>query len=201
MSNPGQPLDTISSSLTQSIVQNELIRQAAQEVGITINDEDIEKTLKDAGRPTTKAYMDIVRAQQLQTRLKDEYFGAQIPVSDNQVHMMAMLVEDESLALEVQAKLMNGDNFTALDEKYAQNYYSKNVNKGDFGWHPASILKDQLGSLIPIDFAFGAEPGTLSPPLTDNVSYKQVGYWLIKVLEKTEEEDSPGAGPLFTQQR
>jgi len=187
--NPGQSLDTISSSLTQSIIQYELIRQAAQEVGITIDDKEIKKTLEDAGRPVTKVYMDIVRVQQLQTRLKDEYLGAQIPVSDNQVHMMAMLVEDESLAREVQAKLMNGDNFTALDEKYAQNYYSKNVNKGDYGWHPAAILNEQLGSLIPIDFAFGAEPGTLSPPLSDNISYKQVGYWLIKVLNMSEKEE------------
>jgi parvulin-like peptidyl-prolyl isomerase len=189
-SNPDQPIDTMSTGLMNNIVQNELIRQAAQPLGITISDEEIRKTLEDAGNPVTSAYVDIVRAQQLQTRLRDEYFGIQIPVSDNQVHMMAMLVEDESLALEIQAKLMNGDNFTALDEKYAQNYYSKNVNKGDYDWHPRVILKEQLGSFLPIDFAFGAEPGALSPPLSDNESYKKLGYWLIKVQERSNEGEA-----------
>lgn len=189
MSNPGQSLDMMSAGLTNTIVQNELIRQEAQALGITISDEEIRKTLEESGQPVTDAYVDIVRSQQLPTRLRNEYFGIQIPVSDNQVHMMAMLVESESVALEIQAKLMNGDNFTALDEKYAQNYYSKNVNKGDFGWHPRTILYDQLGSYLPIDFAFGAEPGALSPPLSDNESYKKLGYWLIKVQERISEQE------------
>lgn len=185
--NPTQQLESLSSSMDNNIIQNEMIRQEARPLGITISDADIKKTLKEAGKPVTSAYIDIVRAEQLQARLKDEYFGTQVPVSDNQVHMVAMLVESESLALELQGKLKNGDNFTALNEKYAQNYYSKNVNKGDYDWHPRGILKEQLGSDVPIDFAFGAEPGTLSAPLSDNETYKQLGYWLIKVLEKQEE--------------
>jgi parvulin-like peptidyl-prolyl isomerase len=195
-----QLLQQISSSLSNGIIQNELIRQAAQPLGITISDEEIRKTLEDAGQPVTDAYIDIMRTQQLEKRLKDEYFGIQVPVSDNQVHMMAMLVEGESLALELQTKLINGDNFTALDEQYAQNYYSKTVNKGDYDWHPAAILKDQLGSQIPIDFAFGADTGALSPPLSDNESYKQFGYWLINVQERLSENETMVQALLLSSQ-
>ena len=186
----GQSLESISTNLQDNIIQDELIRQAAQELGIIIDDKEIKKTLEDAGKTVNEAYVDLLRAQQLQTRVKDEYFGTQVSVSDNQVHMMAMLVESESVALEVRDKFMNGDDFMALAEEYAQNYYSKNINKGDYGWHPREILIDRLGSFIPIDFAFGAEPGVLSAPLSDNESYKQHGYWLIKILEKNEEEES-----------
>ena len=68
--------------------------------------------------------------------------------------------------------------------------YSKNVNQGDFGWHPESILIDRLGSMIPIEYAFSSEPGTLGPPLYDEESYKQLGYWLLRVVEKYTEEEA-----------
>jgi hypothetical protein len=97
-----------------------------------------------------------------------------------------MLVESDSLALDIRDRLANGDNFTALAGEYAQNYTSKQ-NKGDYGWHPASILLSQTGSSIPIDFAFGAEAGALSPPLSDNESSKQLGYWLLRVNARPED--------------
>jgi parvulin-like peptidyl-prolyl isomerase len=186
-----QLLEQISPSLPNAIVQNELIKQAAEPLGITISDEEIRKTLENEGKQVNDANIDLTRAQQVVTRLKDEYFDTQVvPVSDNQVHMMAMMVESESLALEIQTKLINGDNFTALNEQYALNYYSKSVNEGDYGWHPAAVLEDQLESSIPLDFAFGAAPGAVSPPLADNVTSKQLGYWLIKVLDRPSENQT-----------
>jgi hypothetical protein len=182
--NPDQQLDIIEMNLPTFIIQNELVRQAAQPLGITISDEEIKTTLEANGQPVSDAYVDIIRAQQLEARLKDEYFGTQkVPVSDNQVHIMAMLVESESVAIEARDKLVNGENFTAIVEQYAQNTYSKSV-KGDFGLHPRARLQEETDSAVPLDFAFGAEAGALSPPLSDNASYKQVGYWLIKVLER-----------------
>ncbi len=185
-----QLLQQISSGLTNNIAQNELIKQAAEPLGITISDEEIRQTMEDPDQKVPDAYIDLLRIEQLEKRLKDEYFSNQVPASDNQVHMMTMMVEDEGVALEVQGKLLNGDNFTALNEQYAQNYYSKSVNKGDYGWHPASVLEEQTGTLIPIDFAFGAEPGAVSPPLADNATYKQLGYWLINVYDRPSDNET-----------
>ncbi len=182
--NPDQQLEIMDMSMPDFIIQNELIRQAAQPLGITISDEEIKKTLEANGQLVSDASVDVVRAQQLEARLKDEYFGIQkVPVSDNQVHMMAMVVESESMAIEVRDKLVNGENFTAMVEQYAQNTYSKTA-KGDYGLHPRAILQEETDSAIPLDFAFGAEAGELSPPLSDNATYKQVGYWLINVLDR-----------------
>jgi parvulin-like peptidyl-prolyl isomerase len=177
-------------NLPQVIVQNELIRQAAAPLGITISDADIIQTLKDNSLPTSRAYIDAYRAQQLQTRLKDEYFGIQeVPVTDNQVYMMALMAESESAAAEVRDKILNGDNFTALVDEYAQDSYSKSVN-GDYGLHPRSILQNETKSDVPLDYAFGAEVGDVSPPLSDNASEKWLGYWLINVLDRPSDNET-----------
>ena len=51
-------------------------------------------------------------------------------------------------------------------------------------------LTELLGSSVPGEYAFGSEVGTLSQPRYDQEKSKQVGYWLIKVLEKQEGTDA-----------
>ncbi len=186
-SQPDSNLQAMAGSVIQQVTQDELVRQAAEKLGITVSDEEVKKRLKDLGAPVSDGYVGFFRGQLLQTRLKDRYFGAQVLESDEQVHAMAMLVESESQALETRNRLQSGDNFTALAEEFAQNYYSKNVNKGDFGWHPEVILKNQLGSVVALDYAFDAEVGALSEPLYDEEIYKQLGYWLNRVNDIPEE--------------
>jgi hypothetical protein len=179
----------IGSTVVNYIIQNEVIRQEAEKIGITVSDKDVEDQFGGTINRISDAYLDILRAQIVQQRVKDEYVATNVPVSDNQVDINTMLVESDNLAMELRDRLLNGDNFTALDREFAQNYTSKH-NDGIYGWHPASILKDQLGSTVPIDFAFSAEPGTLSPPLHDPDAYKQLGYWLIKVLDINQDEEA-----------
>jgi hypothetical protein len=179
-------IEAMAGSVANEIIQDELIKQGAAKFNINVSDEDVKTALKNTTLPVNDASMSLIKTQILQSRLKSEYFGPLLPESDNQVYMMAMLVESDSLALDVRDRLMNGDNFTALAGEFAQNYTSKQ-NKGDYGWHPASIYMDQLGSSIPIDFAFGAEVGALSMPLPDTDSYKQLGYWLLRVNNRPEE--------------
>ncbi len=193
---PAPNFQMLAGSVIQQITQNELISQRAEELGVTVSDEEVKQMLEDLGLPLSDGYVGFFRAQLLQNRLRDEYFGAQVPESDKQVHVMAMLVESESQALEIRNGLLSGDNFTALAEEFAQNYYSKNVNQGDFGWHPEVILNNQLGSLVPVDYAFGAEAGALSDPLYDEDMYKQVGYWLIRV-NNIPEEGSANVSAVF----
>ncbi len=187
---PAENIQNLADTAINAIIQNELVRQAAENLGITVSDEEAKKELEDTGFQNNRAAIDLVRAYLLEERLRSEYFDADVPVSDNQVHMMTMLLESGREALEVRDRL-SSENFTSLAEEFALNYYSKHVNGGDFGWHPAVILKDQLESSVPIDFAFGAEVGELSYPLQDEEVQKQRGYWLMKVLEKPDEEKAP----------
>ncbi|HUT68843.1 MAG TPA: peptidylprolyl isomerase [Dehalococcoidales bacterium] len=183
-------LQTLASSVAQQIAQDELIKQGAEKLGITVNDEETKRTLQNMNVPVSDGSIGLFRSQLLQNRLKEEYFGPQVPESEKQVHAMIMMVESEKKALEVINSLQSGDNFTALSGEYAQNYYSKNVNEGDFGWHPESILEEQLGSHIPVEYAFSAAAGSLSEPLYDEESYKQVGYWLLRVNDKPDADSA-----------
>jgi len=182
--NPDQTLEALDVSIPNAIIENELMRLAAEPLGIIVDDEQVRETLKNNGQTASDANVAIARTQQLETRLKDEYFGTTlVPESEDQVHVLALLAESESLANEARDKVINGDNFSAIVTQYAQNTYST-YNEGDYGWRTASILEEELDSQVPIDWAFAAEPGDLSPPLSDNESYKSVGYWLINVLNK-----------------
>jgi parvulin-like peptidyl-prolyl isomerase len=188
--NPSISLEYIYPSIPDIIVQDELIRLEAEPLGITIDDEDIEKTLKDSGRSVTDANVMIYRTQELEARLKDEYFGITVvPESADQAHILAMLVESENVAHEARDRLINGEDFSTMVAEYALNSSSKD-NEGAYGWHPASILENDLGSSIPVDYAFGAAVGELSQPLSDNESYKSIGYWLTKVYARPSENES-----------
>jgi hypothetical protein len=186
---PESQFNTIGPTVQNYIIQNEVIRQAAEKLGISISDKDIKEQIGGADSSLSRAYLDIVRAQLLPAKLQDEYISTLVPVSANQVDINTMMVESDTVALELRDRLLNGDNFTALDNEFAQNYTSKQ-NNGEYGWHPASILQALLGTMIPVDFAFSAEPGTLSPPLYDADSYKQFGYWIINVQDINADEEA-----------
>jgi parvulin-like peptidyl-prolyl isomerase len=187
---PVEYLQSLADPLIQQIEQGELIRQAALKLGISISDDEVKQQLESAEMVVNDASVDLIRAELLRNRIYSDYLDPKLPASDEQVHIMAMLVESENQAEEVRARLQNSENFTSLAEEFAQNYYSKEINQGDFGWHPRSILEEQLGSSVAVDYAFSSEPGTLSQPLEDEEAYKQLGYWLIKVLERQFEDEA-----------
>ncbi|MFC1915699.1 peptidylprolyl isomerase, partial [Chloroflexota bacterium] len=137
--------------------------------------------------PNNAVHRDIVRTQLLISKLLDEYFDPQIPVHAEQRHVMAMLVESKQQATEVRARLDNGESFTELAEELSLEFYSK-ANEGDFGWIPKDVLHELLGTSI-VDNIFSAEVGVLSRPIHDNVISKGLGYWLVRVLDRNEEEE------------
>jgi len=180
-------IQMLASSVTQQMTQDELIRQAAEKLSVTVRDEEVKNTLENIGIPVSDGSKGLIGGQLLQNKLKTEYFGAQVPESTEQVHALAMFLESESQTLEIRDRLLSGDNFTALAGEFALDYYAKNINQGDYGWHPESIYEVQLGSSVAIGYAFNAEPGVLSEPLFDEDKSKQLGYWLIRVNDIPEE--------------
>ncbi len=186
---PAENIRNLADSAVREIEQNELIRQGALKLGIKVSDDEAEERLKGSDIPVNDASLDMVRVQLLRNRLYNEYFKPQVPASDKQVLMMAMMLESESQAAEVRTRLQNSENFTALAEELSLDYYSKN-NKGELGWHPESIISVMLDSSVPGEYAFGSEIGVLSQPRYDEGKSKQVGYLLIKVLEKQIEDDA-----------
>ena len=184
-------ISNVAASLAREIEQNELLKQGAWKLGITVDDDEVKAAMAGSAVPVNDASLDFTRTQLLRQKLYDEYFKFQVPESMEQVYIMAMLLESERQALEIRDRLENSENFTSLAGEYALDYYAKEVNQGDYGWHPEVILSERyLGSPVAIEYAFSAEPGTLSEPLYDEEKSKQLGYWLIKVVDTEYEEEA-----------
>ena len=178
----------VADSVVKNIEQNELIKQGTLKLGITVSDDAVNQELKSADLPNNDVHRDLMRTQMLISKLHDEYFEHQVPVSAEQVHMMAMLLESKQQAAVVRARLKNGESFTELAEELSLDYLAT-TNKGDFEWHPKSILNELLGSSVPVEYAFNSKAGELSQPIYDEEIDKVVGYWLIIVPDRIEEEE------------
>jgi len=170
------------------IERNELVRQEAMKLGFSVSNSEVDDELKSRNPPLSKDYRDLVRTEILVNELRDEYFDKQVPVSAEQRHIMVMFLESEKRAAEVRARLEGGEDFTEVASELSLDSISR-TRKGDLDWHPESVLTIMLDTSIPVEYAFGSEVGVLSQPIYDKEKTKEVGYWLIKVLERKEESD------------
>jgi len=170
------------------IEQVELIKQGAMKLGVTVSDSEVDDELKERDPPLSKDYRDLVRAEMLISKLQDEYFEQQVPLSAEQRHIMAMFLESESQAAEVRARLEGGEDFGKLAEELSLENLSRSES-GDLGWRPRGILPGTMGTSILEEHAFSSEVGVLSQPIYDEAKFKRLGYWLIEVLEMEEEPE------------
>ncbi len=170
------------------IEQNELIRQGAEDLGITVSDSEIGEELKSYDPPLGKEYGEAARASISMRKLLDEHFEQEVPLSTEQRHIMAMFLESESQVTEVRARLEDGEDFGELAVELSLENLSK-ADGGDLGWYPRGILSELLATPILEDYAFTADVGVSSPPLYDEAKIKGVGYWVVEVLERDEEEE------------
>ena len=166
------------------IQETELVRQEALKLGISVSSDEVVKKLKSYNPPLSKDYRDVIGAQMLLDKLSDEYFDKQVPVFAEQRHIMGTLLESESQAAEVRARLEGGADFAQLAGELSLESSSKS-NGGDLGWRPKGILTRLLNTAVPDKYAFSNEVG-LSQPVYDEAVNKTVGYWLIKLLTRDE---------------
>ena len=179
---------TVAYSVAFSLKGNELARQEAQSLGITISDEEvqakIDEVLVDYDPALLEKYheviMDEFRVLMLQQRLFGEYFDQQVPQVADQRYVMAMFLESQSQANEVTERLEGGEDFAALSAEFCLDGYCKS-QKGDLGWQFRDRLSRLVDSDILLEIAFSAETGTLSQPIYEETKIKRVGYWLVAV--------------------
>jgi len=170
-----------------AIQTNELVIQEALALGISVSDEEVEakidEVLGDSDPAMVKAYRDVIkgnfRSLMLQEKMLAEYFDQQVPQSAEQRHIMAMFLESQGQANEVRDRLEGGKDFAALSAEFCLDSYCKS-QEGDLGWHPREILSRLINSTVLADSAFGAEVGSLSQPIYEEIKAKALGYWLIR---------------------
>ena len=171
--------DMITDQVGDDIINAELLRQGAKNLDMEVTTEEIEARLTEYGLPNDRVYQDIIRATLLQEKL-GEYFGSQLPDTMEQAHVQVMLVESQEVATELIAEIEAGGNFTALAEEFSCN----STVEGDLGWLPEELMPNTLIA----DAAFNLTLGEISRPIYDEAGTKEVGYWLIEVTDKQDDE-------------
>jgi len=171
------------------IERNELVRQGAMELGISVSDGEVNQELKSFDPPLSKDFKDLVRTEMIIKKLLGEHFEQLVPVSAEQRHILAMLLESESQANEVRDRLEGGEDFADLAGELSLEQLSK-TQSGDLGWRPQGALTTLLNTSIPDDYAFNSEVRVLSQPIYDETVRKGVGYWLIEVLDRDQEMET-----------
>jgi len=171
--------DMITGQVADDIINAELLRQGAKNLDIEVTSEEIDAKLAEREWPNERVYQDIVRSALLQEKL-GEYFGPGLNATMEQAHVQAMLVESQELATELIAEIEAGGNFTALAEEFSCN----STVEGDLGWLPEELMPNTLIA----DAAFNLTPGEISQPIYEEAAIKNIGYWLIEVTDKQDDE-------------
>ena len=171
--------DYVTGMVADDIINAELSGQGAKNLGIEVTTEEIDARLKEAELPDDRVYRDVIRADLLREKL-EEYFDSQLPDTMEQAYVQVMLVESEEVADEVITKIEAGSNFTALVEEFSCN----SSIEGDLGWLPEELMPNTSIA----DAAFNLTPGEISQPIYDETAIKDVGYWLIEVTDKQDDE-------------
>jgi len=171
--------DYFTDMVADDIINAELLKQGAKSLNITVTSEEIDAKLKEYELPNDRIYRDIVSSALLKEKL-GEYFGSQLPDTMEQSHVQVMFVESQEVATELIAEIEAGGNFTALAEEFSCN----SSVEGDLGWLPEELMPNTLIA----DAAFNLTVGEISQSIYDETATKSVGYWLIEVTDKQDDQ-------------
>ncbi|MDO8473251.1 MAG: peptidylprolyl isomerase [Dehalococcoidia bacterium] len=176
---------TIVDSIADQIGRAQFLKEAAAKVGVTVKPSDVEAELKTASVPVTPERMDVQTYSMLLDKLKTDYFKPRIPANQPQVQVQAMLLESQDAANKAIARLSAGETFDKLADELSRDATTKS-SKGDLGWVTAHDVDLKLNSTKFGDAAFAATKGAVSGPVYDDTVSKDFGYWVYKMLEKTD---------------
>ena len=164
--------DWITTQVADDIINAELTRQGAKNLGFEVASGEIDAGLEARGWPNERVYQDIISASLLQEKI-GEYLGPGLNATMEQAHVQVMLVESEEVADEIITKVEAGDNFTALADEFSCN----STIEGDLGWLPKELMPNTLIA----DAAFNLTTGETIHRIHDTTVIKDIGYWLIEV--------------------
>ena len=170
----------IADMVADEIIDAELSRQGGANLGLAVTPEEIDARLQEYELPDDKVYRDLISTDLFLEKLR-EHFDPHLPDEVEQAHVQVMLVESEEVAAEIIPEIEASGNFTALVEEFSHHPQIE----GDLGWLPKELMPNTLIA----DAAFNLTLGEISQPIYDETATKNVGYWLIEVVDVIDEED------------
>ena len=167
------------------IKENQLIKEAAAELGITVSNDEINDTIKSNDLDNNPTNRDLVYNSLLLQKLGTGKFNDEVGSSGEQRQVLAMLLDSAEQAEAVKARLVAGETFAEITAELSLDSTTI-TNKGDMGFHPEGILNGLLYAEGLEEKIFAAAAGDISFFYDENKS-KQLGYWIVKVTEKKTE--------------
>lgn len=203
ITDPGKYSDLASllPDITDMIVNNELMSQAASEYGITITDEQITEQIKKEVMPesetgeaatedfdnlykeqlkqynmTDEEYRLMTRIQLINTTLVQDYLNKEVADTAPQVHVNIITVATEEEATEIKQRLDDGEDFATVAMEKSLD--STAESGGDLGWYAYDALSKDYADVI-----FNLAVGEISEPVANS---NATSYYIFKVSEKEE---------------
>ncbi len=169
-----------------SIEQIALIKAESAAMGVTVTEADIDQYIKEnAIGSDNQATRDIIQGQLLIQRLQSDYFEPQVPASGEYREVLAMFLESQSQLEDIKAQIDAGADFGELAAEYSLENTTQS-GEGSLGSHPNGIF-DYLTGTTGFDDAIFSQPIGTWGTFADSETSKQVGYWLVKVTERNED--------------
>jgi hypothetical protein len=165
----------------QQIEQNQNIIQGSAALGVVIPRSEVVSELSLAHLPLNQEHVDI--------RMSSDLISKQVPLTQPQYNIQAMLVESEAQAQTALARLSAGENFTAVSGELNR-YSSDSVSPDILGW-----VTPRLADLMLVSTRFGDNLSAngavgLGAPFYDDSVSKKYGYWIVEVTEKKYASDN-----------
>lgn len=150
------------------LIEQELLRQLAVKEGIVVSDETVDAEINAMIQQNGRQYFDawlssnyydlpefreVIRLDLMTSQLKTPVI-ASVPTATEQVRARHILVNTQTQAEQILARLQAGEDFGALAAEYSFDVTTKD-NGGDLGWFPRG------GLLVPEveEAAFSMSPG------------------------------------------
>jgi len=178
--------------ILEQMIEQELIRQAAEGMGVSISQDEVEASIQDiigelggqeefneylgAMGASDEEYRQMLLDQLLSNAVYDAVTASISPVAE-QVHARHILLPTRQGAEEVLARLEAGEDFAYLAREYTEDISSREMG-GDVGFFPRGVMPPEVEEV-----AFALDVGQVS-----EIVESQFGFHIIQVLEKEERE-------------
>lgn len=176
----------------EQMIDQELTRQAAVEMGVSISEAELEASIQDIieqsggqdqfnqslqGMDTTyEDFRQMLLDQLLSEAVYSAVTSSISPVAE-QVHARHILLPTRERAEEVLARLQAGEDFSYLAREYSEDISSRESG-GDVGFFPRAVMPPEVEEV-----AFSLEVGE-----TSDIVETQFGFHIVQVLEREERE-------------
>lgn len=179
-----------------SLIEQELIAQAAPDLGVAVTDEEVAAEIESLRELTDSdeewqefldlngytedemfaAQRDLLITQRVRDALMAPYFGEVL-----QVNARHIVVRTLAEAEEVLDRLDGGEGFATLAAEYSIDSTTRDFG-GNLGW----FARDELLQAELEAVAFDLEPGQMAGPIQTSL-----GYHILQTMDKAEREVEP----------